>query len=219
MGTVYDSYTKSASSPVKMTRKSTWLEAVEAAGVLAPFPFYVLDPAIYDERAALLLPRAVAYSAGLLDYFFNGRLRISLPDEGAYALADQATSAGFTVVRLKLTNATPPLQDDGVSVPQNLYNGTAVAIVKYHRNTCYRADLNGEYGSPSKSPFHLPREQPPDLRFTRHRRYRRSHRGIEADYLVLGCRERRRHLPSISRARRFRSVQRMSTCRWLTAAR
>ncbi len=152
-GTVYDAYAKSASSPMRMARKSVLHDPLNAAGVLMPGPLYVLDPAIYDERAALLLPRAVAYSAGLLDYFFNGRLRISLPEEGAYAVADHASANGFTAVRLKLTNATPPLQDDGSSLPQHLYNGTAVAIVKYHRNTCYRADLAGEYGSPAKSPL------------------------------------------------------------------
>ena len=37
---------------------------------------YSLDQDIYDTQANLLLPRAVAYSAGLIDYFFRGRLKI-----------------------------------------------------------------------------------------------------------------------------------------------
>ncbi|MBK6981980.1 MAG: hypothetical protein IPH30_11115 [Betaproteobacteria bacterium] len=36
--------------------------------------FYVLNRFVYDDQAALLIPRAVAYSAGLLDYFFRGRI-------------------------------------------------------------------------------------------------------------------------------------------------
>ncbi len=37
---------------------------------------YSLDQDIYDTQANLLLPRAVAYSAGLIDYFFRGRLHV-----------------------------------------------------------------------------------------------------------------------------------------------
>ena len=33
-----------------------------------------LDPGVFADYAALLLPRAVGYSAALLDYFFRGRL-------------------------------------------------------------------------------------------------------------------------------------------------
>jgi len=36
-----------------------------------------LDPACYDEYASKLIPRAVGYSAGLLDYFFRGSLEVS----------------------------------------------------------------------------------------------------------------------------------------------
>lgn len=37
-------------------------------------PNYVLTDRVYQDYAALLLPRAVGYSAALLDYFFRGRL-------------------------------------------------------------------------------------------------------------------------------------------------
>lgn len=36
-----------------------------------------LDGGVYDDYAARLLPRAVGYSAGLLDYFFRGRLDVT----------------------------------------------------------------------------------------------------------------------------------------------
>ena len=42
---------------------------------------YSLDQDIYDTQANLLLPRAVAYSAGLIDYFFRGRLHVKAVTE------------------------------------------------------------------------------------------------------------------------------------------
>lgn len=98
----------------------------------------------YAAQAELLLPRAVAYSAGLLDYFFRGMLEIGLPDEGVYAARDVqpgacTTDCGFTGVKLKLTNATPE---------EAMGPGVMVAVVKFHRNTCYRSDLSGEPGGP-----------------------------------------------------------------------
>jgi hypothetical protein len=84
----------------------------------------------------------------LLDYVFNGRLLIALPDAGAYAVSDHSTGQGFTKVQLKLTNATPPLIENNVPYPQNMISGTVVAIVKFHYNKCYQSDLSGEYGAP-----------------------------------------------------------------------
>lgn len=39
-------------------------------------PSYSLNRFNYDDQADLLIPRAVAYSAGLIDYFFRGKLDI-----------------------------------------------------------------------------------------------------------------------------------------------
>ena len=99
----------------------------------------------YSEQARLLLPRAVAYSAGLLDYFFRGKLEIALPDEGVYAARDNSTGAcnapcNFELVKLKLTNDTPG---------EAMGPGVVVAVVKFHRNNCYRSDLSGEPGGPN----------------------------------------------------------------------
>ncbi len=106
---------------------------------------YVLTHYNYAEQARLLLPRAVAYSAGLIDYFFRGMLEIGLPDEGVYAATDNSAAickdtCGFDRVKLKLTNATPG---------EAMGPGVAVAVVKYHRNTCYRSDLTGDPGGPN----------------------------------------------------------------------
>ncbi len=59
---------------------------------------FVLDSQVYQDYASLLLPRAVGYSAGLLDYFFRGRMEL---------LQDADTPAGPTEVRLKVRNSTP----------------------------------------------------------------------------------------------------------------
>ncbi|MEO5700301.1 MAG: hypothetical protein ABIS17_12865 [Casimicrobiaceae bacterium] len=151
MAPVYDAYAKADSMPVRMTRSSQWDDALAAAGAGKGSSFS-LDIATFDDRASLLVPRAVAYSAGLLDYFFNPRLRIDPPAEGVYGLADAAVGSGFPVIRLKLTNATPPLMDEGVEHPQHMLDGVAVAVVKFHRNVCYRTDLSGEYGAPGNGP-------------------------------------------------------------------
>ena len=145
---VPDKYLNQSSDPIRMTRASMWDDSLIASEGIPTAATYSLDQATYDDRVALLLPRAVGYSAGLLDYVFNGRLLIALPDAGAYAVSDHSTGQGFTKVQLKLTNATPPLIENNVPYPQNMISGTVVAIVKFHYNKCYQSDLSGEYGAP-----------------------------------------------------------------------
>jgi hypothetical protein len=107
---------------------------------------YTLDANVLDDQASLLIPRAIAYSAGLLDYFFRGELRISLPDEGAYAVVDHTEhqcpdTCGFSSVKLKLKNTSPS--------NESMSNGLFVAVAKFHRNGCYRPDLSGDPGGPA----------------------------------------------------------------------
>jgi hypothetical protein len=52
---------------------------------------------------------------------------------------------------LTLANVTPPLTEGAGSYPQNLLGGTLVAVVKFHRNRCYKANLTGEYASPENN--------------------------------------------------------------------
>ena len=96
----------------------------------------------YDDQARLLIPRAVAYSAGFLDYFFRGWLDINLPAAGAYAVVDHTIdgceiTCGFRKVKLKLRNSTPS---------ETLSNGFFVAVVKFYRNNGYVRDLSAEPG-------------------------------------------------------------------------
>ena len=106
---------------------------------------YTLNHYNYDDQARLLIPRAVAYSAGFLDYFFRGQLEINLPSAGVYAIVDNAMpicrdTCGFRSVRLKVKNTTPA---------ESLSNGFFVAVVKFHRNTSYQTDLSGDPGGPN----------------------------------------------------------------------
>ena len=92
-----------------------------------------------------LLPRAVAYSAGLIDYIFRGEIRVAAPAEGVYGIVDSSSAGcgspcGFRKLRMKLQNVTPGNEAMG---PGHLH-----AIVKYHRNQCHKADLSGHYGGP-----------------------------------------------------------------------
>ena len=56
---------------------------------------------------------------------------------------------GFATIKVKVKNTTP-----GLSTAERrelMVEGTTAtlrAVAKFHRNTCYKADLSGEYGSP-----------------------------------------------------------------------
>jgi hypothetical protein len=110
---------------------------------------YSLNHYNYDDQASLLIPRAVAYSAGLLNYFFRGVLDIGLPSGGAYAVIDHTqqgcrTVCGFRAVQLKLKNLTPN---------ETLSKGFFVAVAKFFRNNSYASDLSGEPGAPGFTGF------------------------------------------------------------------
>ncbi len=137
---------------------------------------YTLNYYNYDDQAKLLVPRAVAYSAGLIDYFFRGQMEISLPDSGVYAIVDHAAFAGsgasatdavnghkgFPKIRLRLKNTTPIINaPDGGAYPQEMGAGTLVAVAKFHRNLDYKDNLSGEKDGPAFDPatFRSPHEE------------------------------------------------------------
>jgi hypothetical protein len=73
-----------------------WRKRDPSLSEMAQIP--ILDENVYDNYARLLLPRAVGYSAGLLEYFFRGKLQVtSLP------ILDKN---GIIAVRVKIRNMT-----------------------------------------------------------------------------------------------------------------
>ncbi len=60
-----------------------------------------LDEGVYSDYAQRLIPRAVGYSAGLLNYFFRGEVEISKE------IFEQITAQGITGLYLKVKNLTP----------------------------------------------------------------------------------------------------------------
>jgi hypothetical protein len=109
---------------------------------------YTLNRFNFQLAHTFLIPRAVAYSAGMLNFFFRGKLEISLPDEGVYGVIDHTIenvkdTSGFRSLRLKVKNLTPR----GTGIEPMTAPGKLRAIAKFHRNTCYQPDLSGEFGA------------------------------------------------------------------------
>ena len=143
-GAVPDKLIDSAAIGVALTSFGVWDQFLTSSSNL---PRYTLNRVNYDAMANLLLPRAVAYSAGLINFFFRGRIDISLPDEGVYALTDHAGDEGFTVLRARLRNATPPFTSvDGLAQLQDMNGGDLFAVVRYHRDLAYSPSLDTVVG-------------------------------------------------------------------------
>ncbi len=79
---------------------------------------FSLDDQVFQDYATALLPRAIGYSAGLIDYFFRGRINISslLPEE-------RPPSNPSTTMTLQYLFNTTPDEDTG--------NGTLQLVLLY----------------------------------------------------------------------------------------
>lgn len=116
--------------------------------------------------ADVMVPRAVGYSVGLIDFFFRGRLEVTPIDQDIIAVMNQGDphtvtsegyprqfanptrAFGFEKVRLRVRNVSEDIVESGTGtvVPQSTGGAGSrlVAIAKYHRNACYSQDLSGE---------------------------------------------------------------------------
>lgn len=116
--------------------------------------------------ADVMVPRAVGYSAGMIDFFFRGRLEVLPIQQSIFAVLNQGDPHfidadgyprhtndpskvfGFESVRLQVRNATADIVESGTGtiVPQATGGAASrlVAIARYHRNACYQPDLAGE---------------------------------------------------------------------------
>ena len=101
LSTILDVVSQTTIPNVPVTSRSVWDEHLETRGFFSRFSLNTLN---YDAIGDLLVPRAVGYSAGLLDYFFRGRLEVDLA---------QPDPNDPGVVQLTGTNASPEPLGDG----------------------------------------------------------------------------------------------------------
>ncbi len=104
---------------------------------------FFLDDECHHDYAEKLLPRAVGYSAGLLNYFFRGALEISAPSTYVYSIIDGAEAPytdvygnhhqQFTAIKAKVRNTTPN---------ENIAAGTLQAVARYKIIPNYAYDLS-----------------------------------------------------------------------------
>jgi len=139
-------------------------ESVWSGFAVVPVSANVISLDQYSTHADVLIPRAIAYGAGLIDYFFRGRLEVDAPTDGGILAAvdqgvphtvdvagyphrnDNNATFGFTKVRLGVRNTTRRNPSDTTTLTdQPLGAGKLVAVARYHRNPCYRTDLRAEW--------------------------------------------------------------------------
>jgi hypothetical protein len=136
----------------KTIRTSTYSLYTDALGEIPDPPMrFSQNRFNFIDMQSLLIPRAVGYSAGLINYFFRGQIDVRLPKDGVYAIVDHTaqsantggcdTPCGFRKVKLELKNSSPADEEMGL--------GTLRLVAKYHLNNCYRSDLSGEFGAPN----------------------------------------------------------------------
>lgn len=112
---------------------------------------FTIGPPVFQVQGDLAIPRAIAYSAGIVNYFFRGQLTVSAPadktvgvlNQGAQhtmnaqgypcvgtATTDGCAIFGFQYIRLNVLNSTPQITESGTAavIPQNL-SATAVGDV------------------------------------------------------------------------------------------
>lgn len=86
-----------------------------------------IDDECAREYASKLLPRAVGYSAGLLDYFFRGTLEISIPADQVFLMIEGiAIPHWITSINARVRNTTPN---------EPVGNGILQAVVRYKRGS------------------------------------------------------------------------------------
>ncbi len=102
--------------------------AAKAAGLPAPASYNCVDENVWQATASQMVPRAVDYAAGVLEYFFRGQIEIAPPARFVYGLAtfEPGNTGAFTRLRFKVRNATPG-EDAGA--------GQMTAVVRYRKPT------------------------------------------------------------------------------------
>ena len=113
------------------------------------------DENCHEDYASQLIPRAVGYSAGLLDYFFRGNIEITLPLNGIYAVTNNV-NAGFTKIKLLAKNTTANGED--------MNNGTISLVIKY-KPAVETSDFNYKVITEATAIASIPKDQSVELTF------------------------------------------------------
>jgi len=105
-------------------------------------PIFSLNQFNFDAQAEILLPRAVGYSAGVIDHFFRGTLEISMPENYLYGIIDGSEQPQqFTQLKAKIQNTTPN---------EEIQSGTLQLVAQYKMRVDYQPDLSTD--PPDDSP-------------------------------------------------------------------
>jgi hypothetical protein len=114
---------------------------------------FVIDDACHHDYAEKLLPRAVGYSAALLDYFFRGTLDVTWPDTIVYSIADGSQTPytdahgnrhqQFTMIKAWVGN-TSYIKDQAGNIigVEGIKNGIIQAVARYKVIPNYASDLS-----------------------------------------------------------------------------
>jgi hypothetical protein len=103
--------------------------------------FYMLDEKCYEDYMSKLVPKAVDYSTGLINYFFRGTLEISMPDRYLYSIADGSLDPQqFTYIKANVRNSTD--YNGGPDAPMG--PGKLWAVAKYKKRKNYANDLSND---------------------------------------------------------------------------
>jgi len=103
-----------------------------------------LDSSTHNDFAEKLLPRAVGYSAGLLNYFFRGTIEITAPSTYVYSIVDGSQTPyvdnatgnqhqQFTHIKTKVKNTTQS---------EEIQGGILQAVARYKIIPNYAPDLS-----------------------------------------------------------------------------
>lgn len=95
LGKIYDEYTGSLSPEIRLGRLS--MVARRQLSVTGRAAFTTAGPFIWEAQYAYLLPRAVAFSTGLVNHFFRGRLDLRRSDNGSGWVIENRSISGNTL--------------------------------------------------------------------------------------------------------------------------
>lgn len=122
-----------------------WSELSQVSAFATDDSRYILDDACFSEFASILVPKAVAYSASLLNYFFRGTLEITPPDQQVYGIIDGSmTTQQFTTITAKVKNTT---------LNEAITAGSLVAVARYKVDANYLPDLSNDPVDNTLAPY------------------------------------------------------------------